>query len=107
MNIGRMDRRITLKAVTSTKDSKGGTVKTRSTLDVVWATIKYPKGMSMNEGEEAGVETAIKTAEFTIRYRTDVNETIEVDYQSQTYDVKRVEEIGRKEGLRLVTDLRV
>ena len=60
MNIGRMDRRITLKAPTLTKNAIGESVKTFSTLDVVWASIKFPSGMAMNEGEEAGIEKAIK-----------------------------------------------
>lgn len=107
MNIGRMDRRITLKTPTLTKNGIGESLKTYTTLDVVWAGIVYPKGLAMNEGEEAGIEKAIKPVEFTIRYRTDVNETVNVYYQSQTYEVKRVVEIGRKQGLRLIAEVRV
>ena len=109
MIIGKMDRRVTLQALSVTKDSKGGTVKTWSTLGVVWAGVRYPATMAMNEGEEAGVETSIIPVEFTIRWRQDItiNETIRVYYQSKYYDVKRVNEIGRKEMLKLVTEKRV
>ncbi len=107
MNIGRMDRRITLKTPTLTKNAIGESLKTYSTLDVVWASIKFPSGMAMNEGEEAGIEKAIKPVEFSIRFRTDVDETVNVYYQSKTYEVKRVVEIGRRDGLRLITEVRI
>jgi len=107
INIGAADRQIVLQNFT-TSNTTGEAVKTWSDLATVWATVKYPTSpLSMNEGEESGVEKAIIPVEFTIRWRSDVDEKVRVYYNSQYFEVRRVNEIGRKDMLKLVTEKRV
>lgn len=103
MNIGRLDRRIVIQTKTST-NINGEAVESWATLDTVWATVKFPvSSIAANEGTEAGRETATTQVEFTIRYRTDVTESMRVYYQTQYYDIQRINQIGRNEMLKLVT----
>jgi SPP1 family predicted phage head-tail adaptor len=56
------------------------------------------------EGNEMGRETATVPVNFTIWFRDDVNEGMRISYNSQYFDITRVNHAGqRNEMLKLVT----
>jgi SPP1 family predicted phage head-tail adaptor len=99
MNIGKLDRRITLQRPTAgaaTGYEPAGTVWT----DVgdTWAGIGYAQGQEQYLADE---KTAVQRVTFTLRYRADVTPAWRVRYQGFTYLLDAVAEIGRRAGLTL------
>lgn len=107
MDIGRLDRRVTIQYYTETTDQIGGVVQTWADLATVWATITYPKGLASKEGAEIAKETAITPVEIWIRYRTGIDETMRVDYKGEYYYITRVNYQDRGTSIKLVTEKRV
>lgn len=107
MNIGALDRKITIQSNTQTKSSTTGEVTyVWATLASVWATLTYPKGgTDRNEAIEQGRSTTITPVEFTIYYRTGVTEGMRILYDSEYFNIMRVNKVGqRNEMLKLVTE---
>lgn len=107
MNIGALDRKITIQTPTNVVSSTTGERnQTWDTLESVWATVTYPKGSTERvEGQDQARVTAITPVEFTIYYRTDVNETMRILWDSEYYDIQRINKVGqRDEMLKLVTE---
>jgi len=106
MNIGHMDRRIALQSTTLTTNDYGQRVASWATYATVWASIKYKGGSEKVTDDQVG---STQTVDFTIRYSTDVSgvkASHRLVYNSQNYEILYVQEIGRKEGLILVCELR-
>ena len=104
MIIGKLDRMVMIQYRTDTPTNQGSMTTTWSSLASVWATVTYPTAeFQMSEGSEQGRETANTPVNFTIRYRTDVRENMRVLYDSEYYDIQRINKIGRGEMLKLVT----
>lgn len=109
MNIGKLDRLVTIQKSTMTRDSNGEFTTTWSTLSDVWATVSYPtNAQGMDESLEQGRETATIPVEFTIWYLSTVKETMRVQFESEYFEIKRVNRVGqRNEMLKLVTEKKV
>lgn len=107
MNIGALDRKITIQTNTQSKSATTGEVTYAwSTLASVWATVTYPRGgTDRNEATEQARETTTTPVEFTIWYRTDVTEGMRILYDSEYFNIMRVNKVGqRNEMLKLVTE---
>ena len=102
MNIGKLDRYITLQSVSTSVDAYGQPVESFSTLASVWAKIEYKSEVEKFENEQL---RAVSSIDFTIRYRTDITEQMRISYDSNTYQITGIAEIGRGEGLNLKTKL--
>lgn len=101
MNIGKLDRRITIQAKTTTRDaSEGGTVDTWADVVTVWAE-KLDVGGS--KGFRGGALRPETDTVFTIRHRSDVTALHRITYQGAIYGIVSVAEIGRREGLTIQT----
>jgi len=106
MNIGHMDRRIQLQSATLTTNGYGERTESWATYATVWAAIVYKGGSEKVSGDQV---SSTNKVEFRIRYSTDVSGCVASDrvlYNSQYYQVLAVEEIGRREGLTLICELR-
>lgn len=103
MNIGRMDRRITLQSATVVQDQWNHPVQTWADVATVWAT-KAPR--KSTEPTEVKQVVNLNVVEWYIRHRTDIDAGDRVSYAGNFYDITGVQEIGRAEGLRLTTELR-
>ena len=103
--IGRMDRRIDIEQDTATSaDSYGQVVPSWGVLDTVWArvTLGGDRARAGSERHEGNQDHAQRTAEFRIRYRTDVTEKMRIRYPASSgdiYDIESIIEIGRQVGL--------
>lgn len=108
MKFGQMDRRITLQRATLATNAYGERVETWGTLATVWAQIQYKEG-SGKEAVQSDQLFSSQPVHFIIRYSTDVSSirpSDRVSYNGDTYQIEGIQEIGRSEGLRIVTTLR-
>lgn len=94
-----LDRRITLVSNVQTIDSSGGIVLT-PTSKTIWANKSFTGGDGGQEYEEKGVIKGNTDTIFTIRYRT-VTHKDHIEYQGKKYDIRRIEDVGRNNYLRL------
>ena len=104
MKIGKLDRRITIERATLTLNDYGERAETWTTLATVWAEISYRGGG--NESIQSDQVYAVQRVRFIIRYSStvsDVRPSDRVSYNGQLYQIEAVQEIGREQGLRLVT----
>ena len=102
MIIGRLDRKINIHSVTQTQNSYGEFTNTGDTSVSAWARIEYKEG-------SVGFESLNKLAKIPVVFITRYNQGFTVDTLkyitaegSPKYYVKSVQEIGRKQGLRIM-----
>lgn len=109
MNIGALDRMVTIEKPELARDSNGEFTTTWTPLSNVWATVSYPtNAQGRDESLEQGRETATIPVEFTIWYLATVKETMRVQFESEYFEIKRVNRVGqRNEMLKLVTEKKV
>lgn len=102
MNIGQLDRQVTLQAPATVAQDDYGQPAPISFTDVatVAAGVKYDKG---NEALAADQNTATQRIVFTIRYRADVRPTWQIAYEGRTFQITDVAEIGRRRGTLLTS----
>ena len=100
MNIGKLDRLITLQAPATVPQAGNGELAPKAFADVaqVWAGIYYALG---NEAVQAGELTATQRIVFTTRYRADVQPTWQLVHEGKTFQITDVAELGRRQGLKL------
>ena len=102
MRAGLMDRRITLQRKSSTPSSSGDPVVTWAALATVWANVSPVRG---DERFTDPQYAAKEQTDFRIRYSSDVADLSPLDrilYQSATYDILAVHELGRRETLQII-----
>jgi len=107
MRFGKMDRRISVERATLTTNAYGERVETWAALATVWADVTYRVGGSESiQSEQIFSEQRVN---FTIRYSntlSNLKTSDRVTYNSEIYQIEGVQEIGRNEGIRLITTLR-
>lgn len=106
MQAGKLDRRLTLERATVTYDSFNSPVYTWATLATVWGEKKEISDGERLSAQEKGADI---TTRFQIRYSTtvaDLNPKDRLTYDSRTYDIVGVKELGRRDGLEITTKAR-
>jgi SPP1 family predicted phage head-tail adaptor len=98
MNIGKLDRWITIQSEVDTQDTDGSYTKTWTTFKQVWAS-KVDK--SGNEGLEQARDTATTSTIFKIRYLSKLTQKHRISFNGTTYDIEIIKELGRREGQEL------
>ena len=104
LDIGKLDRRVTIEQRTDTRDDFGEPIPAWSTLATVWAGKVSEEGSERFEGEQ---RHATRRVVWRIRHRTDVTEAMRILFDGDHYDITAITEIGRKEGLQIETLLEV
>ena len=102
---GKLDRRIKIQRLERSRGPAGGAVDTLVTVATVWAQIVRNAGRE-SYAADAMQEVAFQRITFAIRYRTDILPDMSVEYHGKTFGIIAVTEIGRLEGLQLVTEWR-
>lgn len=98
LNIGRMDRRITIERETEIVKPSGDVVKAWQTVAMVWAEVIQQTASEFFTGYgEAETGTII----FRVRYYPGITTADRVTYAGQSYGLKEIKEIGRYEALEL------
>lgn len=104
MNIGKLDRRVTIQQLTTTQDSWNHPVESWATLATVWATKQPRRAVEPTEAQQV---VALGLVDWFIRYRSDVTAQLRLlDADGTAYEIVGVQEIGRREGLKLITETR-
>lgn len=101
MFAGALDRRITLRRATKAQDELGQEIETWADLATVWASRRRA---SARETLAASEVSAAITDVFEIRYDgawSDLSPLDRVGFEGRDYDIVSVDEIGRREGLRI------
>jgi SPP1 family predicted phage head-tail adaptor len=100
---GKLDRRVTLQSASVSTDGFGQSVRTYGTLAQVWAKVEY-RGVP-KEGEDGEKLASVNKVRFTIRYRSDVDATTKISWDSKSYEIEGVSLEGRERYLILDTRL--
>lgn len=98
MKIARLDRRVTIKRVSETRDSFGGVAGGLVTVATVWARMVVEPG---SESFNADRTVSMTPTVFEIRFRRDVSPKMVVVHRTTEFEIESVEEIERNETLRL------
>ena len=100
MNIGKLDRLITLQAPGAAPQNAYGETAPAVFIDAasVYAQVDYPQGA---EATEAAQLQTVQPVKFRIRYRAGVETSWRVRYEDHTFQLTAVAEMGRRVGLLL------
>jgi len=103
MRPGRMYHRIVFYAKTVTRDSYGASVDTYEQSVVTTGELRYTGGTKILSNEEKFYS---KNIELRIRYRPEIEESmrVQIDGTADRYMITFIEELGRREGLRLTIE---
>jgi SPP1 family predicted phage head-tail adaptor len=94
MNIGRMDREIVIETPTfSQSDEYGEPTTTWATWNTVWANVYTGGGREFEAAQQTNAEI---DTQFQIRYVAGLSPKMRISYNSQYYDILRIEEVGRR-----------
>ena len=108
MNIGALDRRVTLQEPESTVNDYGERTVIWKTYATVWAAIeRKPSASQRNIGEQL---VSFQSVTFMIRNSSQVallSPSYRISYDSKIYEILGVQELGRNEQLRVITELLV
>lgn len=98
LNIGNMDRRITIEHETESVKPSGSVVKSWAPLATVWAEVLQQTASEFFTGYgEAETGTVI----FRVRYRPGITTADRVTYDGTAYGIKEIKEVGRRDALEL------
>jgi SPP1 family predicted phage head-tail adaptor len=103
MNIGQLDKRITIQHRHDATDAWNHGVVTYGSPQTVWASVNFRSGRETQSAEQ---RVNVDRVFFTIRPNSNVNVTDRVSYAGAFYDIESIETIGRGAGLRLITTMR-
>ena len=101
MNTGKLDRLVTIVAPVqpATTDEWNETTGPPPTRTQAWAAIKTAPG---TERFQSGENLALAPLRFFFRWRQDlVRPDFQIEYDGLTFDVKSVEEVGRRQLLQV------
>lgn len=94
------DKRLKILKRTLSENEVGTPTENYDVLKEVWGNIRKKRGEVANVSSVPGVvPTSYK--EITLRYQKDLGYDCRIQYENDTYIIDDIEEIGRKEGLRL------
>lgn len=97
MQIGRLNRRVTIQQKSASRDAYGGEAITWTTVAIVWAAVLPLRGREYMAIREAGAEL---TTRFVIRYRSGVTPAMRIVHGDAHYDI--VEVIDSEDGHRFL-----
>lgn len=102
MIIGKMDELLTFKSQTRTVDEYGGVSASTGTTIQKWSQVNYLAG-------KKGYETEQLIAQMPVEIFTRYDSTITTDFiiviDNDDYFISSIQEINRKEGLRILARL--
>lgn len=104
MRAGTLDRRITLLRRSQTRNAYGEQVETFTEYATVWGQRLDVTGREMFASKGTIAENS---AQFRLRYRSDVLYTDRLQCDGVEYDIVQVAELGRRDGLDLVAVARM
>lgn len=104
MNAGKLDRIALLTAAVKTRAANGSVTESWVEAGSFYVSIVPLSGRTafLSARESAQIESV-----FEARYRENVRPTMRLSVNGNTYEITRVDEIGRKDGIRIFGRVRV
>lgn len=105
MQIGKLDRRITIQSLTGTTNSFGEFIDGTSDYVTVWAGVKWLKGNERFEAEATDNTPTIQV-DFTIRYGSNVsqlNNKHQILFDNNTFDILSIRQLGQRKEYLIIT----
>ncbi|MBI6550216.1 phage head closure protein [Xenorhabdus lircayensis] len=87
MDIGRLRHRITIEGIKTDRTPMGGVTKKRYLVATVWAEVKFISGRELVASKAVLSESI---ARFWIRYRDDIDTTMNIVFRGKTYTIQAV-----------------
>lgn len=84
MNAGQLNHRVTIQSRGATVDAVGQPVEAWNTFAVVWANVKFQRGL---ESLKADSTTSVARASIRIRYRGDIDTSMRVLQGSTVFNI--------------------
>jgi SPP1 family predicted phage head-tail adaptor len=101
MHAGALKHRITIQQKTDTPDAFGQPISAWSNLVELWAHVMFVNG---KEAIKSEIETSSKKASARIRYRSDIDTSMRVIFETETYNILSVLPDANKRHLDLVIE---
>jgi SPP1 family predicted phage head-tail adaptor len=103
MESGKLDKRIALQTLTETVNASGFGEIERSwaTTFSVWATEMPKKAL---EKYAIGGRLTEKMIAFKVRFRTDISESMRISFESKSYRILSITNLGRRDGLEILAE---
>ena len=98
MRAGKLDRLLTIRQPTETRDGHGGVVKSYATLATVHGGMVPLAGSRLLEAAQFIDGAQLR---FEIRWRDDVYKSMLIRHDGRDYQILRIDEIGRRRGLHI------
>lgn len=95
-NAGQLDKQIALKSKVVTRDALGGEVITYASIATVWSKVDWMDSSYFSGAER---ENMRKQANFTIRYRSDINANDIIEYRGMEWTILSIKEVGTRDSL--------
>ena len=99
--MGEKNGYIEIESASLATDTFGEPVQTWSTFTSVWAEKLTPKSYERYTGQQ---QVGLKNTAWKIHYRTDVTNLMRISFESVTYRIVGVDDIGFHEFLLLTTE---
>lgn len=97
MRAGELDRLITIRQNMPVTDSFGEPIESWTTLAIVWAGVKPTQETEKFIFEQ---EAAFEIMDFKVRYESRFRDyKLSIVWDGKTFDIIRIKELGRNEGL--------
>jgi SPP1 family predicted phage head-tail adaptor len=96
MNPAKLDRRVTLRERSMTRDDTGTRLESWDDVADIWAELVATKG---SKPVTADTEREKQATTWRIRYRAMASNTHRLIYKGKTYEIKGIEETGGRENL--------
>lgn len=101
---GRLDREVTFQSVVEIKNNFNELVPTFSDAFTTFAKVTELLGKEGYEGEQKQNRSDIR---LKIRFREDISIEHRFVYNNQTYDITSIQELGRRDALLILGNIRV
>lgn len=98
MRAGRLDRKASFYVKTSTRGDYNEEIETFTHSFDTWGEVTYAGGDAILSNEEKFYSGTIF---LRVRYRSAITETMQVEINHIRYRITYIEELGRKEGLKI------
>ncbi len=98
VEIGKLDRRVVIRSLSTALDAAGQEVQTPTDVATVWMAIKPQPGGERFDARQV-IGKAVVT--FVARYRSDINVEHVLFYEGATWDIHDIREIDRRRGIEI------
>ena len=102
--IGMLDRCVRIESPSRSQDSYGEPLETWALVESCRAAVKYMRGVEPFQGDQFNAKRIVQ---FTIRYRTGIDETCRLIWEGDTYDINYISQVGRRQWLQIVGEAMV